>query len=48
MAERYRDMGDAQLAHEYGLRANEAAKLLDDLELRKEISKFLLNESKNT
>lgn len=48
MAERYKDMGDAQLAYEYALRANEAAKALDDLELRKEISEFLLHESKNT
>lgn len=45
MAERYKSMGDASLAREYASRANEAAKVLDDLDLRRQISEFLLNES---
>ncbi len=48
LAERYRDMGDSTLAHSYASEANEKAKVLKDLELRRSISEFLLNESKNT
>ncbi len=40
MAERFKDMGEAQLAYNYAQRANEEAKTLDDLELRKEIGEF--------
>lgn len=47
IAQRYKDMGETRLAYESALQANELAKSLDDLELRKEISGFLLSESKN-
>jgi hypothetical protein len=47
IAQRYRNMGKTPLAYEYGLRASEAAKHLDDADLRQEIRDFLLNESKN-
>lgn len=47
LAGRYNDIGDARLAHEYALRANEEAKLLDDLDLRREISDFLLHVNRN-
>lgn len=42
MAERYKDMGDAALARKFAVAANEEAKALDDLELRRDISEFLL------
>jgi hypothetical protein len=48
LAERFRDIGDAKLAYEHALRADEEAKHLDDLDLRRKISQFLLHESKNT
>jgi hypothetical protein len=47
MAERYKNMGESELAYEYASQANAAAKGLDDLDLRKRISEFLLDESKN-
>ena len=46
LAERYKALGDSQQAYDYALAANEKAKSLDDLDLRKQISEFLLNESK--
>lgn len=48
MAERYRDIGDKALAYRYALDANEIAKTLDDLTLRRSISEFLLQESSTT
>ncbi|MBB6096163.1 hypothetical protein HNQ60_005054 [Povalibacter uvarum] len=42
MAERHRTMGNASMARECAGRAEEAAKLVDDPELRKQISEFLL------
>ena len=48
IAQRYKDMGEMGLAYDSAVRANEVARSLDDLDLRKEISEFLLNESKHT
>jgi hypothetical protein len=48
LAGRYKDIGDAKLAYKYALRANEEVAHLDDLDLRREISEFLLHESKRT
>jgi hypothetical protein len=48
MAERYKSMGDQNLAYECASQANEAAKGLDDPGLSKQISEFLLNATKNT
>jgi hypothetical protein len=47
LAERYRSIGDAGQAIKYASEANERAKELNDLDLRRQISEFLLNESKN-
>lgn len=47
IAERYESMGDSSLACEYAKRADEIARGLDDLELRKQISEFLLNEAQH-
>jgi hypothetical protein len=44
LAERYNDIGNKTLAHRYALEANETAKALDDLALRRSISEFLLRE----
>jgi hypothetical protein len=41
MAERYRGMGNAPMAGEYAGRAEEAAKLVDDADLKEQISEFL-------
>ena len=47
MAERYRDLGDPALARKFAVAANEEAKALDDLELRRSISEFLLSASEH-
>lgn len=44
MAEQYLKLGDKEMAFNTANQANNFAKTLDDLELRKEISEFLLNE----
>jgi len=44
MADRYNGLGDKEKAYNAALEANKFAMMLDDLELRKEISEFLLNE----
>ena len=46
LAERHRAMGNDDLAYQYALAANGTAKNLDDLQLRRAISEFLLNEAK--
>jgi hypothetical protein len=48
MAERYNDIGNNALAYRYALDANEIAKTLHDLTLRRSISEFLLRESTKT
>ena len=48
LAERQKTIGNSDLAYKYALAANEAAKHLDDFELRRSISEFLLNEAKHT
>lgn len=48
LAERYRDIGDKALAYRHAVEANEKAKALDDLELRRSISEFLLKQSNST
>ena len=45
IAERYPEAGNATLASRYASSANERAKSLDDLELRRRISQFLLDQS---
>ncbi|MFS2033039.1 hypothetical protein ACEN8I_03345 [Polaromonas sp. CT11-55] len=47
LAERFKDIGDTKQALKYALEANTNAKGLDDLDLRRQISEFLLSESKN-
>jgi hypothetical protein len=42
LAERHRNIGVNELAREYAIAADEEAKDIDDLELRRRISKFLL------
>jgi tetratricopeptide (TPR) repeat protein len=46
IAERYIEIGNKTKACENAIKASEHAKNLDDLELRKEISEFLLNEDR--
>ena len=48
LAERYNDIGNKALSYRYALEANDKAKALDDLALRRSISEFLLRESSNT
>lgn len=48
LAERQRTVGNTDLAYKHALAAHEAAKNLDDLELRRSISEFLLSEAKHT
>ncbi|MGO4703977.1 hypothetical protein [Dyella sp. 2RAB6] len=43
LAERYRSLGQENLALEYAIAADDEARLLSDLELRREISRFLLS-----
>ncbi len=45
IAERYKQIGDPDLAYEFAKTADELASNLEDLDLRREISEFLLNES---
>ena len=47
LAERYRGLNLSELAYSSAEEANEYAKSSSDLELRKEISEFLLNEQQN-
>jgi hypothetical protein len=47
LAERFKDIGDTTRALTFALEANANAKALDDLGLRRQISEFSLNESKN-
>jgi len=44
MAERYGELGENKMAIQTARQANKVAENLDDLELRREISEFLLNE----
>jgi hypothetical protein len=46
LAERYRAMGNADLAYKYASEANEEAKASGDLELRRTISEFLLEKAR--
>lgn len=48
LAERHNDIGNKALAYRYAQEANEKAKALNDLALRRSISEFLLRESSNT
>jgi hypothetical protein len=43
LAERQQSLGNHKIAYDHTLAANKAAKNLDDLELRRSISEFLLN-----
>ena len=42
LAERYKNKGERALAREYAIAADDEAKEIDDLELRRRISRFLL------
>jgi hypothetical protein len=42
LAERYKAKGQAELSREYAIAADDEAKHIDDLELRRRISNFLL------
>ncbi len=44
LAERYKGLGQDDLARDYAVAANDEARDLSDLELRREISRFLLAE----
>jgi hypothetical protein len=44
LAERFRRKGQEELAIQYAIAADDEARDLDDLELRREISKFLLSQ----
>ncbi len=44
LAERYRSKGQEDLARQYAIAADDEAHGLSDLELRREISKFLLSQ----
>jgi len=43
LAERYKNKGESELAREYAIAADDEARQIDDLELRRRISKFLLS-----
>ncbi|SFR86804.1 hypothetical protein SAMN05216570_0138 [Dyella sp. OK004] len=43
LAERHKAKGEDELAREYAIAADDEAKHMDDLELRRRISKFLLS-----
>ncbi|GAB3097688.1 hypothetical protein [Lysobacter terrae] len=45
LAERHSNIGEASVAYNYAIQANELAMRTDDLDLRKEISQFLLDHS---
>ena len=45
LAERHFDLGDMQVAYRYASEANAEARTLDDLDLRRDISEFLLKVS---
>ncbi|WP_144240732.1 hypothetical protein [Dyella japonica] len=42
LAQRHRTLGDAERAREYAIAADEEARQINDLELRRRISRFLL------
>jgi hypothetical protein len=42
LAERHKNLGEMALAREYAIAADDEAKEIDDLELRRRISRFLL------
>jgi len=44
LAERHKNIGEDELARQYAIEADDEAKHIDDLELRRQISKFLLSE----
>jgi len=48
LAERHKDIGNAELAYRYALEANAKAKLLENLALRRNISEFLSGAFGNT
>lgn len=48
LAARFKSIGNADLAYRYALEANEKAKALNDLDLRRSISEFLLSAANNT
>ncbi|WP_266170541.1 hypothetical protein [Dyella subtropica] len=45
LAERYKNLGEHSLAREYAIAADDEAKSIDDLALRRRISQFLLTEN---
>ncbi|WP_156171291.1 hypothetical protein [Dyella japonica] len=44
LAERHKNMGETELARQYAIEADDEAKQIDDLDLRRRISRFLLSE----
>ncbi len=48
LAQRYSAMGDDELAYKNASEANEIAKVLDDLDLKRDIAEFLLSKSVRT
>jgi hypothetical protein len=44
LAERYKNSGEEELARQYAIEADDEAREVDDLELRRRISKFLLSK----
>jgi len=44
LAERYKNMGETELARQYAIEADDEAKQVADLDLRRRISRFLLSE----
>lgn len=46
LAERHQVMGNSDLAYQYALAANQTVKNVDDVELRRNISEFLLDHGK--
>jgi len=45
LAERHSNLGEASVAYDYAIQANELAIRTDDLDLRRDISQFLLDHS---
>jgi hypothetical protein len=44
LAERHKNMDETELARQYAIEADDEAKQIDDLDLRRRISRFLLSE----
>jgi len=44
LAERHKNIGEMELARQYAIEADDEAKQIDDLDLRRRISRFLLSE----